>query len=68
MNIEVKDNAIRHPLIIDKDTRLARLATQQDIHRMEAICSAYSRLVRDMNDILQEANETNESITRIYQK
>ena len=36
-----------HPLVIDRHTNLARLATQTDIHRMEAICAAYDVLLSE---------------------
>lgn len=52
---DVPKTTIRHPMVIDRITRLARPATQDDIHRMEAICAAYDAILRDFVEKLRMA-------------
>ncbi len=47
----------RHPLVIDEFSRLARYATQEDIHRLEAIASAYKALVADVRERIARADQ-----------
>ncbi len=55
-----------HPLVIDRTTNLARLATQDDIHRMEAICRAYDAIMHDFAERLRMAGHMQKQLENAY--
>lgn len=55
-----------HPLVIDRETKLARLATQDDIHRMAAICTAYDAIMRDFAEKLRMGEHLRKNLENTY--
>ena len=55
-----------HPLVIDRVTKKARLATQDDIHRMEAICGAYDAVLREFAKRLRLAEHLQNLLENTY--
>ena len=62
----VRDTTIPHPLVIDRTTGLARRATQDDIHRMEAICCAYDAVLREFAERLRLAEHLQKQLENSY--
>lgn len=56
----------QHPLVIDRTTRRARLATQDDIHRMEAICGSYDAIMREFAERLRMADHMEKQLENTY--
>jgi hypothetical protein len=57
---------VPHPLVIDRATKLARPATQDDIHRMEAICVAYDAVLREFAERLRLAGHLQSQLENTY--
>lgn len=55
----------RHPLVIDEVSGLARYATQDDIRRFEAICSAYKEMVADARERNAASDRLIEHLTKM---
>lgn len=63
---ETKKPELHHPLVIDRVTKLARPATQDDIHRMESICSSYDAILQGFSVRLRLADELKKQIEATY--
>lgn len=57
---------IPHPLVIDLVSGRARLATQDDIHRMESICVAYGALMRELAEQVRVAERLQSLLKSSY--
>lgn len=55
-----------HPLVIDRHTKLARLATQDDIHRMEIICGSYDALMREFAERIRMSEYLEKQLENTY--
>lgn len=55
-----------HPIVIDRLTKLGRLVTQDDIHRMEAICASYDAILRDFTERLHAADYLRKQLENTY--
>jgi hypothetical protein len=53
-----------HPLVIDKDTGLARYATQEDVSILESISVAYKAMVEDARHRVASADRFMERLKR----
>lgn len=56
----------RHPLVIDASSRLARIATQEDIHRMEAICAAYDVMINELKATVEKFEAMRERVNDAF--
>ena len=56
----------RHPMVIDRKTKLARPATQADIDCMEAICLAYDAMIRNFRAQISQSDMLKERLDNAY--
>ncbi len=57
-----------HPLVVDESSGLCRYATHNDIHRLEAICSAYKAMVADARERVVASDRLIGRLTQMYER
>ena len=57
---------IRHPLVVDAETKLCRPITDADVRIMEAKCHAYDALILSLRESIRMADYHADALRRVY--